>query len=265
MKRQPYSRSSTFSPVNSCQGQAHDKSVCCSSPFQSVRFIYRAVISLALSLAFGTGPAAAINCQSYAAPGMDWHECDKSNLMLQGSDLSGANLVDTDFTSTDLRDVNLVGANMEKATLIRSSLAGAKADKANFARIEAYRTSFAGMQAPAASFASAEMQRADFRGANLTGTDFQKAELGRADFGEAMITGAKFPLANLSRADFRGAKFEGPLDFSGAFLFLTRFEGVDLSAAKGLEQEQIENTCGDPQTKLPSGLSTPKTWPCMFE
>jgi uncharacterized protein YjbI with pentapeptide repeats len=220
---------------------------------------------IALSSAFQIGPAVAMDCKSYPVPGADWHDCNKSNLMLSGSDLAGANLADTDFTSTDLRNANLVGANLEKATLVRSSLAGSNAGKANFARIEAYRTSFEGMAAAGASFASAEIQRADFRGADLTGADFQKAELGRADFDRAVITGAKFALANLSRADFRGSKFEGPLDFTGAFLFLTRFEGVDLTAAKGLEQGQVDQACGDPATKLPAGISAPSEWPCAFD
>jgi uncharacterized protein YjbI with pentapeptide repeats len=220
---------------------------------------------IALSAPFHIGPAVAMDCQSYPEPETDWHECDKSNLMLSRSDLSGANLVDTDFTSTDLRNVNLTGANLEKATLVRSSLAGAKAEKANFSRIEAYRTNFSGLAAQGASFASAEMQRADFSGADLTGADFQKAELGRADFDKAVITGAKFPLANLSRADFRGARFEGPLDFTGAFLFLTRIEGVDLTAATGLEQRQIDQACGDQATKLPAGVSAPSDWTCTFD
>ena len=210
-------------------------------------------------------PAAAADCQSSPYAKVDWTECDKSMLMLSGSDLSDANLTDADFSSTDLREANLVGANLEKATLVRASLAGAKADKANFARIEGYRTSFAGMSAPGASFASAELQRADFSGAVLTGTDFQKAELGRVNFSKANITGTSFPMANLSRAELRGATFEGPIDLTDAFLFLARMEGLDLSKATGLKQLQIDLACGDAATKLPAGITTPATWPCKFE
>ncbi len=219
----------------------------------------------AAALLLGAGPTFAANCRGYAAPGVDWQECDRHGLILRGSDLSGANLSGTDFSSSDLRNTNLQGATLEKAVLIRSSLASAKADKANFARIEAYRTNFAGISAEGASFASAELQRADFSGARLTGTDFEKAELGRANFDKAVITGSKFSLANLSRADLSGASFEGPIDFAGAFLFLTRIEGLDLSAATGLEQWQIKLACGDGNTKLPDGLSAPASWPCKFD
>src|SRR5689334_23042072 len=85
------------------------------------------------ALAAASDPAAAADCKGDAGPQVDWQECNKSMLMLSDTDLSGANLVGTDFSSTDLRGANLSGANLEKATLIRTSLAGANADKAKFA------------------------------------------------------------------------------------------------------------------------------------
>ncbi len=218
------------------------------------------LVTLALS-----NLAYAANCKDPSAPGADWSDCNKKQLMLGGIDLEGGNLVNTDFTLTDLRGANLTAANLEKATLVRSSLAGARADKANFAKVEAYRTSFAGISAEGASFNSSELQRTNFTGAKLTGADFEKAELGRANFEKAVITGTRFPMANLSRATFSGSSFEGPIDFTDAFMFLTRIEGVDLSAATGLEQEQVNLTCGDSATKLPAGLSTPANWPCPVD
>jgi uncharacterized protein YjbI with pentapeptide repeats len=222
--------------------------------------VFAAVVATVL----GSTPVAA-NCRSDPSPNVDWHECSKYKLMLNGSDLTDGNLVGADFTSTDFRDANLTGANLEKSSLVRASLAGATAHKANFARIEAYRTSFAGASMQGASFVNAEGQRADFSGADLTGVDFSKAELGRANFQKAKITGATFPLANLSRADFQGAVFEGPINFDEAFLFLTQIQGLDLSAATGLTQWQIDLACGDAKTKLPAGLTIPKGWPCDFE
>lgn len=212
-----------------------------------------------------TNSASAANCKGPSAPGADWSDCNKKQLMLGGIDLEGGNLANTDFTLTDLRGANLTAANLEKATLVRSSLAGARADKANFAKVEAYRSSFAGISAEGASFNSSELQRTNFSGAKLTGADFEKAELGRANFDKAVITGTRFPMANLSRATFSGSSFEGPLDFTDAFMFLTRIEGVDLSAATGLEQEQVNLTCGDSATKLPQGLTTPANWPCPVD
>lgn len=228
-------------------------------------FALVSLIALPLFIAAAPSGAQAANCKDSAVPGADWTDCNKKALMLGGSDLQGANLTNTDFTLTDLRGANLTGANLEKATLVRSSVAGASADGANFAKIEAYRCNFAGIGAEKASFVNSELQRANFSGAKLTGASFEKAELGRANFDKAELTGTRFSHANLSRADLTNTSFTGPIDFDGAFMFLTRIEGVNLSEATGLEQEQIDMTCGDSSTKLPAGLSTPAGWPCATD
>jgi len=214
---------------------------------------------------FADSSAGAVLCQSSPSPGTDWRDCDKSNLILQGGDLESANLAGTNFTMTDLRGANLNSANLENATLVRTSLAGASAEKANFAKVEAYRCSFSGVSAEGASFAGAELQRVNFSQARLAGASFEKAELGRANFDKAVLTGTRFSLANLSRADLSGAIFEGPLEFGRAFMYLTRIEGLDLSAASGLQQAQIDIACGDAATKLPAGLSAPASWPCASD
>jgi len=206
--------------------------------------------------------APAADCRATAAAQIDWQECGKSNVILRGSALAGANLVGTDFAYSDLRESDLTGANLEKATLTRASLAGSNAEKAKFPRVEGYRASFQGIAAGGANFASAELQRADFSDAKLDSSDFEKAELGRANFTNAAITGTKFTSANLARADLHAAQFSGPIDFAGAFLFMTRIEGLDLSAATGLKQWQIDQSCGDANTKLPADLKPPAGWPC---
>lgn len=206
--------------------------------------------------------AEANDCRAAPAPRIDWSSCGKKNLMLTGSDFTGANLVEADLSATDLRDSNFAGANLSKAKMSRAWLGGSHAEKANFQKVEGYRTGFQKLQAPGASFASAELTRANFEGADLTGVSFEKAELSRVVFDGAILTGARFGSANLARADFTKATFEGPLDFSSAFLSLTRIEGVDLSASIGLEQHQLDMACGDDQTKLPKGLAVPQSWPC---
>ncbi len=220
---------------------------------------------LATAMLLPAAASAATQCTASAGPGVDWTECDKKLIILSGSDFEGATLFGTDFTSTDLRDTNLVKANLEKATLVRASLAGAKAVGAKFDRIEAYRTNFSDMDAQGATFAAAEMQRSNFKNAVLRGVNFTKAELGRANFAGADITGTTFTLASLARADLSGAEFSGPIDLSGAFLFLTRIEGLDLSAATGMQQWQVDMACGDENTKLPSGLTAAAGWPCSFD
>lgn len=207
-------------------------------------------------------PASAADCDAVAAANVDWQGCSKDRLMLSGSDLASANLVEANLSSTDLRDSSLVGANLEKAALFRSSLAGSSADKANFSRVEGYRADFSSVSAQGASFVSAELQRANFSSARLDRADFQKAELGRANFTDATIADANFARSNLSRVNLSQARLGGTLDLTGAFLFLTRLEGLDLSQAKGLQQGQIDQACGDAATKLPAGIVPPASWPC---
>ncbi|UJW76890.1 pentapeptide repeat-containing protein [Rhizobium sp. SL42] len=208
---------------------------------------------------------AADDCRASPVPGINWQDCDKKLIMLDSSDLSGANLTRTDFTSTDLRNSNLTEANFEKAVLVRASFAGSTAKGTRFARIEAYRTDFSQLDAPGAVFSGAELQRSVFTQAKLAGADFTKADLGRSQFDGADVGGSRFSLANLARADFRGAAFASPVDFERAFFFLTRIEGVDLAGATGLTQWQLDMACGDDATVLPAGLKKPASWPCQFQ
>lgn len=212
-----------------------------------------------------TGPAAAADCEATPNAGIDWSGCSKANLMLPSSTLTNAVLAGANLSATDLGGSDLAGANLEKATLIRASLSGATAQKANFKRIEAYRSNFSGIKAAGASFAGAELQRTNLTEADLTGADFSKAELSRVNFGKSTLTGTRFSLANLARAKLTGATFEGPIAFDEAFLYLTRIEGLDLSTATGLKQEQIALSCGDAKTTLPQGLTPPPNWPCKHD
>lgn len=237
------------------------------SPMLAAKFS-RHAITLAASVAFFAAlvsfaaNAQAADCDSSPAPGLDWSQCSKSNIMLEGSNFQGANLTESDLSVTDFSNSNLNGAKLKKANLVRAWFTGSTAEKADFSRIQAYRSGFSNVKAAGATFANAELERANFTGAVLTGTDFEKAELGRAVFDNAELTGTRFTLANLSRADLHESHFKGHIDFDRAFMFLTRIEGLDLSQATGLQQAQIELACGDEKTKLPKGLTTPSSWPC---
>lgn len=215
---------------------------------------------------FGSGLAAnAADCRAEAEPQRDWNNCNRSNIMIPGANLEKADLRVTDFSLSDLSGAVVAGANLEGAKLGRTSLAGAVADGAVFTQIEGYRSNLSGISAKGADFRGAELQRSSFANAVLLGANFAKAELGRADFSGATLGDNGFAFANLARAAFKTAKIEGAMDFSGAYMFLTRIEGVDLTAAKGLTQPQIDLACGDTATKLPSGLNPPTTWPCQFD
>lgn len=201
-------------------------------------------------------------CRADAGPNIDWSECRKRMLMLQNSELDGGRFAGADLSRTDLSHSSLKNGDFTKAILLRASLNKADVEGANFSKIEGYRAEFPGVAAKGASFQGAELQRANFGGADLQDADFTKAELGRANFQKATFGKTAFATANLSRAMFEGAHVNAPIDFTNAFLFLTRIEGVNLAQATGLKQEQVELACGDNKTVLPPGLTTPLSWPC---
>lgn len=230
--------------------------------YRNSTLVCGALLAVLAGVTLHPGASEAASCRADASAEIDWSKCNKRLLMLGGSILDGADLRSTDFTFTDLRGSSFKKANLEKAKLIRTSLASSQLQDGNFTKVEAYRGDFSDANAENAKFYGAEMQRANFQNAKLVGADFSKAELGRADFEGAELTGTKFTMSNLSRSRFEGATFTGPIDFANAFLLLARIEGLDLSAATGLEQKQIDIACGDAKTKLPPGLTAPAGWPC---
>jgi uncharacterized protein YjbI with pentapeptide repeats len=205
------------------------------------------------------------DCSDSAGPNVNWADCRKRNLMLDGNDLNGAVMSGADLTSTDLRKSKLEGANLEKSVLGRAMLDGSAARGANFEKAQGIRSSFVGTDLTGANFTKSEMQRADFSNAILTGADFEKSELARALFAGADLNGTVFSYSNLARADLRGAKFQTPIDFTYTYMYRTRIEGLDLSNATGLQQWQVDLACGDAQTKLPAGLTANAQWPCSDE
>lgn len=213
----------------------------------------------------GMATPAAASCSDGPEEGVNWSDCRKRNLILRGTTLAEANLADTDLTSTDLRDANLDGANMTKANLLKAHLDGSTLVGTDLEKVVGYRSRFHDTDLTGADFEKAEMQRADFTGATLHNVNFDRSELGRVTFTGASLNNVNFDFAILARADFRDARLDGPINLTSAYLFLTRFEGQDLSSATGLVQSQLDLSCGDANTVLPEGLTQPASWPCSDE
>ncbi|MEK6222738.1 MAG: pentapeptide repeat-containing protein [Chloroflexota bacterium] len=202
------------------------------------------------------------HCSSKPIPGVNWEGCRKRNLILSGTDLKNSNFRATNFTSTDMRRSEIDGANFRKAVVIRAAFDEASATGNIFEAAHGYRASFRKSNLTNAIFYKSEFMRVDFSGSVLTGADFSKSDLGRTRFDDAILGNSNFAFANVARADFRNAILTGPITLNGAYLFQTRFEGVDLSKSVGLLQWQIDMACGDNSTRLPAGISKPKSWPC---
>ena len=110
-----------------------------------------------------------------------------------------------------------------------------------------------------ASLAEANLVEADLSGANLVGADLSGANLSVADLSGAGLGDAILVKADLRDADLSGAGLRDAI-LSGADLRGADLSGADLSAAKYLTQQQIEQTVGDANTKIPDSLTTPPHW-----
>ena len=204
-------------------------------------------------------------CGDGAAPGVDWQNCRKRNLIMQDFDFSSSNFSRADLSASDLRGTKLDSANFFKTNLLRASLAGATARDANFEGVIASRTDFSGGDYTGANFSKAEISRSNFSGSNLQGVDMSKSEFSRVVFSSSNLNGVDLSFTNLARADLRDIKHDENLSLEGAFLFLTNIEGLDFSNLRGIAQWQIDMACGDDETQLPSNISRPDSWPCKGE
>ena len=218
------------------------------------------VAVLGASWAVGTTPVSA-SCSDRPKPGVVWSKCDKSRKVMSEADLSQGKLDWANLTSADFTGATLSGALMFRANLTRTSLRNADLENADLTKVQGLRTVFDGINGVNANFTIAELNRSHFDGADLTGANFTKAELSRVVLTNSKIDKANFHYANLSRANLQNSTISGA-NMKGAYTFLMRIEGVDLSSVKGLTQDQLGIACGDDKTLLPAGLTRPERWPC---
>ncbi len=106
---------------------------------------------------------------------------------------------------------------------------------------------------PHCQLAGADLSNQCVKKGNLEGADFDAAKLvlmcmSFADFRGATFRGTDLSGANLAHADLNGA------DLTGAEMAITSIKGTDLTHAKGLTQHQLDQACGDADTKVPAGM-----------
>ncbi|MEM6557142.1 MAG: pentapeptide repeat-containing protein [Pseudomonadota bacterium] len=106
-----------------------------------------------------------------------------------------------------------------------------------------------------------DLSGARLRQSNLALTTYDDANLSGANLSIANLFGARFNRTNFSRANLQNAiavgTYFGASNLTGADLSGANFSGADLSLAKGLSQAQLNQACGDTNTKLPKGKSIP--------
>ncbi len=140
------------------------------------------------------------------------------------ADLPGKSLRPFSFFMADLRRANLRRADLARCEVQWANLREADLEGANLAGADLFQSSLAGARLRGARLGGAGLMSADLLGADLAGADLKGADL----------KGARLGGADLRGADLRGA---------------------DLTGAVGLTQDQLDQACGDGNTKLPPGLT----------
>ncbi len=200
-------------------------------------------------------------CRDRPEPEVDWSNCSKERLMLGGQDLSGGIFEGAFLSGTGMQEANLAGANLHLSEIVRTAFNMADLTGANLEKALASRADFSGATLINTRLVKAEFLRVKFVGADLTGANLANGDFYRNDFSGAKLVGADMTGAIMPRSVFLDADMTGAV-MTDAFIFRSRLEGVDLSQAVGLTQSQLEQACGDNETKLPEGLTIPSNWPC---
>ena len=121
-----------------------------------------------------TQPSGA-DCQSPAAPHVNWSNCVLDGVRLEERDLTGARLYSTSLTGASLRRSTLKGSNLSYAALSISNLQGADLRQAILLGANLRRAKLNN-----ALLDDADLSYADLTGADLSGASLHNAKLGNA-------------------------------------------------------------------------------------
>lgn len=106
---------------------------------------------------------------------------------------------------------------------------------------------------PYCDLAGADLTNTCVKRGNLEGANFDRAKAVLMCMSYANFSGATFRNTDLSAANLAHANLDGA-DLTGADLTITSLKGTDLTHAKGLTQSQLDQACGDSETKVPAGM-----------
>ncbi len=159
---------------------------------------------------------------------IDLSDAKLNNLVLvganfQGAILDGANLYGAQLTESDLNGAKLIGANLSKTNLSNANLYGAnlstsQLNEAQFVNACLSEAVLAGSNAYKTKFIGADLAFAD-----LSDVDLTEADLSDANLSYAGLVSAKFIDSNLTNTYFGNSECDGVI-----------FARVDLSSAQGL-------------------------------
>ncbi len=183
----------------------------------------------------------------------------EAQIDLSRTNFVGYSLMGMDFSHATLEGANLSGANLGEFDFSAASLVGANLSHVNMSYAQLANTDFSYANLYCADLERAYLFHANFSNANLT-----SANLSATDLLYTGLMGANLTSADLTSADLSGANLSGA-NLSDAVLHRTNLDDVDLSdahlsSAKGLTQEQINQTNGNKDMQLPEGLIHPEHW-----
>ena len=115
------------------------------------------------------------NCQTAAAPAVNWNGC-----ALLGRQLAGANLRDADLGNAQLLSANLDRADLTRADLRYADLSGARLTQASLRAANGVGVVLRGAELVSADLRDADFEFANLRGATLTNAQLAGAKLGKA-------------------------------------------------------------------------------------
>lgn len=165
------------------------------------------------------------------------------------TDLRGADLIECDFSGTQLQGVDLHGARLWRTRffgaqgLIRARFSGTALNCIALQRLAVTHSGvgqdFSGQRLAAVAISGARLQDCNLRGCDLMEAELTGADLQRVDLREARLDGARLDGSNLSgarldNADLRGANLTGATleaaQLTGARIDLLTFKESGLSA-----------------------------------
>ncbi len=190
--------------------------------------------------------------------------------------MGGADLTDARLRDADMRGVYLSAAHGEKVRFVGADLSNANLDQASFERSVFVRSRLDQATANGSNFdggsdfSESSLQNAQFPLSSLVGADLRGANLRDSSFWKANLSNSRLQGSNWESANLSGANLVGSIvseedsalsaDFSDATLEATLLYGVDLSQVTGLDQGQVDRTCGDSETVIAKGLNRPSHW-----
>jgi uncharacterized protein YjbI with pentapeptide repeats len=174
---------------------------------------------------------------------------------LENADIHSSNLRGADLSDAKMRRADLDHANLSDANLSDADLWLAKLSYATLTNVVARGAHISEANGENANLVGADLSNAYLGKINLTEADLSSADLSGAQLFDAILRGANFTNAELDGAELRGAKLDSFEEASGWYEYWG--DGADLSKARGLTKEQLEQTEWDWVTKFPDYLKHP--------